>query len=237
MTNFKYGNLFSQEEWDAMIPASYNDKNATVSNGLGVLHHRLCENLSFTGKYQMPVVQPVTCPVPNEIVAYYRTATKTCKGCVSHFYTSDTRIERIWKQPNVVLNQLLHEDTWVIGPDFSVYANLLFPQKTWNIFRNKLIVAWWQYSGVKVIPNISWVNYDYDLSFDGWPRESVIAVNSTGVGNSNRCKAMWIDGYREMIKRLSPIRILRYGAKQDGENEEISRYYENDNKKFSRHGR
>lgn len=229
--------LFSKEEWDAMVPASYEEKNATASDSLGILHHRLCQNLSFTGEYQMPVVRPVVCPIPDEIAAYYRTSTKHYENCASHFYTSDTRIERVWKHPNTVLSELLNEDAWVIGPDFSVYAELLLPQQIWNIFRNKLIVAWWQYNGVKVIPNISWTNQDYDRSFDGWPNKSVIAVNSTGVHKSSRCKAMWIAGYREMIKRLNPSCILRYGAKQEGEIEEISHYYANDNKKFSHYGR
>lgn len=235
--NTKNDCLFSREEWDAMVPASYERKNATASDRLGILHHRLCQNLSFTGKYQMPVIRSVTCPIPDEIAVYYRTSMRHSAGCASHFYTSDTRIERVWKYPNMVLSELLNEEAWIIGPDFSVYADLLLPQQMWNIFRNKLIVAWWQYNGVKVIPNVSWINYDYECSFDGWPRNSVIAVNSTGVGTSSRCKAMWIAGYREMIKRLHPQCILRYGAKQDGEIEEISYYYANDNKKFSHYGR
>jgi len=229
--------LFSKEERDAMVPDSYEERNVTASDSLGILQHRICQDLSFTGKYQMPVVKSVACPIPDEISAYYRTSTRRLENCVSHFYTSDTRIERVWKHPNAVLNELLNEDIWVIGPDFSVYADLLFSQQIWNIFRNKLIVAWWQYNGVKVIPNISWINYDYDCSFDGWPRNSVIAVNSTGVGKSSRCKAMWIAGYHEMINRLNPSCILRYGAKQEGEIEEISHYYVNDNKKFLHYGR
>jgi len=236
MENYK-DCLFSKEEWDSMVPVPFENKNATTTESLGILHHRLCQNLSFTGKYQMPVVQSVACPVPDDIFAYYRTSSRQYKNHASHFYTTDTRIERVWKHPNAFLNELLCSDSWVIGPDFSVYADLLFSQQMWNIFRNKLIVAWWQYNGVKVIPNVSWINYDYDCSFDGWPKNSVIAVNSTGVGKNCRSKAMWIAGYREMIKRLNPTHILRYGAKQAGEREEISSYYSNDNQKFARNGR
>ena len=40
-----------------------------------------------------------------------------------------------------------------------------------------------------------------------------------------------------MIKRLNPVHILRYGAKQDGEIESISTYYTNDNFKVINYGR
>lgn len=113
---------------------------------------------------------------------------------------------------------------------------MVFAQKLWNIFRNKLLVAWWQFNGIDVIPNISWMNDNYECSFEGWPKGSVVAVNSTGVGNSERCKTMWIEGYNKMIDYLHPIHIVRYGAKQIGENEAISTYYPNDNLTIARHG-
>lgn len=47
---------------------------------------------------------------------------------------------------------------------------------------------------------------------------------------------MWLEGYKVMLETLEPTHILRYGAKIEGENEAISTYYDNDNKKFAKYG-
>lgn len=229
--------LFSDEEWNSTNPTS-NIQDKDICQ-LGILHHGLCEHISFTGNYQMPSVKPIICNVPKCIMAYYRTTSETPGYVVPHFFTDDKNIEKMWTYPYRFLKTIASRNSIIIGPDFSVYAELVFPQKCWNIFRNKLLTAWWQSNQIKVIPNISWINENYECSFDGWPKNSIIAVNSTGVGNSKRCKAMWISGYKKMLDCLRPIHILRYGAKQDGENESISTYYPNDNYIIARssHGR
>ena len=228
--------LFDDGEWDDLVLASNKNKIDYNYGRLGILHHRLCQGLSFTGRFQMPVVKKVICEIPKQIIAYYRTKSGLFGDCTPHFYTNDNRIECLWAHPHKMLKSIRNRYSLVIGPDFSVYGELLLAQKLWNIFRNKLIVAWWQYWDLVAIPNISWIEGEYDLSFDGWPQNSVVAVNSTGVGHSKRCKAMWIEGYKEMVKRLNPIHIIRYGAKQKDEIESISTYYTNDNLKAARYG-
>lgn len=227
--------LFPDEEWEAMASNSVDvfckivckDSNDQVE--VGTLHQTLCQNLNFTGNYQMPCVTPIICDIPQRIVAYYRTTTGKYKGYVPHFYTDDKHFESLWTHPFKAVKQISSNTSLIIGPDFSVYADMVFAQKIWNIFRNKLLVAWWQFNGIHVIPNVSWINENYECSFEGWPKNSVIAVNSTGVGKSKRCKRMWISGYKKMLEYLKPVHILRYGAKQEGENESISTYYSNDN--------
>lgn len=221
-----------------MVTTSDRIFKAKEPNSLGILNHKLCEVLSFTGKYQMPIVEAIECPPPTSIAALYRLKRHTAFGnCVPHFYTPDGHFENAWNHPNKILGSLFRFRT-VISTDFSVYHELVYAQKVWNIFRNKLLAAWWQYNGINVIPNISWLyGFDYDISFDGWPRNSVIAVNSTGVGRDPYCQHTWLTGYKEMLRRLSPIHIIRYGVKIAGECEAISTYYPNDNKIFARYGR
>lgn len=228
--------LFNEDELNAMVSNSNEIVSDRVTDNLGILHHGLCQNLNFTSSFQMPIVKPILCDIPKHIIAYYRTTTGKYSNAVPHFYTDDKHLEGLWTRPNKYARMILSRNTLIIGPDFSVYAELVFTQKLWNIFRNKLLVAWWQYNGIDVIPNISWINENYECSFDGWPQGSVIAVNSTGVGNSERCKAMWITGYKKMLEYLNPAHIIRYGAKQIGENDTISTYYPNDNLIMARYG-
>lgn len=229
-------NIFSKEMWNQLIKTSAKIAEVQSPIPLGILNKNICQNLLFTGEYEMPVVKPTLCNIPKEIIAFYQIKRFKDKGYVPHFYTDDYKFENVWSFPRKSLPTLMHCSE-IISTDFSVYEDLLFPQKLWNIFRNKLLAAWWQYNGLKVIPNVSWIHgKDYSISFDGWPKESVIAVNSTGVGNCCRCKSMWLEGYNAMLEILKPTHILRYGVKIKGECESISTYYRNDNKKFRNYG-
>lgn len=98
-------------------------------------------------------------------------------------------------------------------------------------------MAWWQYKGKTIIPNIIVDPAIIDYCLEGYPKHSVIAMNSTGIGKDERAKQNWQIIYPFVIDRLAPVRIIRYGGKQPNEREEISVYYENDNKKFSNYGR
>ena len=48
---------------------------------------------------------------------------------------------------------------------------------------------------------------------------------------------IWQKGYEEMIKRIEPSCILRYGDIMPNECDEISVYYPNDNLNYLRNGR
>ncbi len=230
------GNLFDEQEWNRLIVSSCQIAESKEPTSLGVLNQSICQHLAMTGQYEMPVVRAINCSAPKEMVALYHIGRWKEEGCIPHFYTADGRFENTWEYPAKVLGTLA-KYPMTVSPDFSVYENLALPQKLWNIFRNKLLAAWWQYNGLKVIPNVSWIyGKDYAMSFDGWPSHSVIAVNSTGINGDERCRMMWLEGYKVMLEMLKPTHILRYGGHIEGECERISTYYENDNKKFIKHG-
>lgn len=234
---YKEANLFSQSVLHTQKSPSVKLTEVATLTCHPVLNQDICQYLSFTGDYEMPVVKPIDIPAPQGIIAFYQM--KRCKGFgyTPHFFTSDYKYEYIWTHPHKALRTLKNYPQ-IISPDFSVYEDLLLPQKYWNIFRNKLLAAWWQYNGLCVVPNVPWIHgFDYHLSFDGWPKHSVIAINSTGVGRDDRCKAMWLEGYHVMMEMLSPKHILRYGVKIAGECEVISTYYPNDNKTIAVYGR
>lgn len=228
--------LFNEEEWNRLISVSRQIAESKEPEFSGVLNQCICQCLSTTGRYEMPVVKAINCSIPNDIVALYRIDRCKVEGSIPHFYIEDSKFESTWTSPRKSLDKIARYPM-VISPDFSVYENLAFPQKLWNIFRNKALAAWWQYNGLNVIPNVSWLyGKDYAISFDGWPKHSVIAVNSTGVNGDERCKIMWMEGYKVMLETLRPIHILRNGVKIEGEAELISTYYDNDNRKFARYG-
>ena len=67
-------------------------------------------------------------------------------------------------------------------------------------------------NGIRVIPTISWAGPDsFDWCFDGEPEGYTVAVSSVGTQNSKEQKQLFLNGYREMLVRLQPSKIIMYG--------------------------
>ena len=89
-----------------------------------------------------------------------------------------------------------------------------------------------------MIPNVTWSTpSSYDYAFTGIPKHSVIAINSTGIIGNPAAIYLWRKGYEEVLFKLKPTIIIRYGDKIPGEREGISVYYENLNLRNLRNGR
>ena len=65
---------------------------------------------------------------------------------------------------------------------------------------------------MKVIPTLSWSDENsYDFAFDGIEQGGVVTVSTVGVIKNEYANKLWIDGMKEMIKRVKPKTILIYG--------------------------
>ena len=206
---------------------------------LGTLHSVLCRGIEFTSKNQFPIVEPYSGNIPEMFCSVHRLRKKPeslLRDLCGHFFTPDSNIEPFWNNPFRYL-LWLRQFGYVISTDFSIYTNMVLIQKLWNSFRNKLMSAFYQRNGVNLIPAPSWGDLDnIELYMEGWPKDSLIAVNSTGIGQDKQCRHIWLDGYYAMLDILKPIHILRYGAYMEGERKDISTYYPNNNKPGYRYG-
>lgn len=216
-----------------------SDQLIDIKGGLGPLHLYLCQKLHFTSRNQFPVVHPYLKDIPEIMQSVHRLIHKPdsyLKQCCGSFFTQDSNFERFWTYPHKYID-FLKRLQCVISPDFSIYTNMVQMQKFWNSFRNKLLSAFFQHYDIPLIPAPSWGDLKYiDLYMEGWPKNSIIAINSTGVGRDKRSRHIWLDGYYAMLDILKPIFILRYGNMIEGENTEISKYYPNNNKTGYRYG-
>ncbi len=231
-------NKYIQGELFSGFYHSLKDEKPTVNQRVGNFYdfnflHKEGLKLNFTSCFNQPVVRLCNIPIPERIKALNRLSRKnTFCRVTPHFYVDDKHFNTLWTQFYVYLDRLRFFPS-VIGPDFSTYSDWLLDIVRWNIFRNKFVVALLQYYGIDVIPNVSWsLPNSYEFAFEGLPQNSLIAVNSTGVGHNGFSKSLWLQGYKEMLSVLRPKHILRYGSVQKGEDESISTYYDNDNKMF-----
>ncbi len=205
---------------------------------LGPLHMVFNQFINFTSRYQQPIVKPAKSALPDKISALYRIANKYDKYALTcpHFFTKDENIEPAWTRPLSYLAKL-QKFGRCMSPDFSIFENMVNEQKKWNSFRNKFLTALWQHFGIDVIAAPSCGDIaDIDYYMEGWPKHSLIAINSTGVGTNKHSQYLFLDGYFAMLDILKPTHILRYGACIEGERTDISTYYPNDFRKEVKHG-
>ncbi|MDE7442392.1 MAG: DUF4417 domain-containing protein [Muribaculaceae bacterium] len=198
----------------------------------------MCECCNFTSNWQMPIIEPVIDLdiLKYEIMGYDRIANPKHLAYGMHFYSADHKILPSLRSYLKVYERIKGQP-FIIGPDYSIKMNMPFPKKLSNSFDIKLVTAWYQFMGSLTIPNIVWADVEHmDAYLEGYPKNSIIAINSTGLGWNQRARENWISGYRHVVQELNPLAIIRYGAKIKGEIESISVYKKNDNLKSSKYG-
>ena len=179
------------------------------------------------GFYQMPKLYPCD-TVPDDIRSfnYMMSATETNFGI--HFYCDDYQFERVWNRPEMYLPKM-RDFQCMFTPDFSLYLDMPMAMKIWNVFRSRLIGQMMQRDGLEVIPTVSWAEKEtFSFCFDGLPKDATLSISTIGVKQDKTATKIWRDGVDEMMKRLTPKRILIYGGKIDydyGDAEVI--YYDN----------
>lgn len=194
-----------------------------------ICYPEITKNLLKTNSYDMPVIRPnYTIPNVVDTTPFDRiNARNANRKSIVVFYINDYRFANRLTHPWRYTDLLLQYDG-VIAPDLSQYTDMDYPERLSNNYWNKVFTAYWQNQDVNIYPNVTWSLPDsYEYSLAGYPRKSVIAINSMGILKSNFSTSLWLDGYHYMVNALEPTCILRYGPKIYGEDESISIYLEN----------
>lgn len=166
------------------------------------------------GKYQMPVIEAES-HIPESLIGFNYALSSNDKNAGIHFYVDDYQFERIWTSPERYIEVLRPYDC-VLTPDFSLYMDMPYAMKIWNVFRSRLIGQMCQDAGLAVIPTVSWAEREtFDFCFDGLPENAVLSISTIGVKNSPEAMQIWRDGVAELIRRKQPKTLLVYGGKVD----------------------
>ena len=198
---------------------------------------QIFDKLVTESEFGMPIIPKYKGEIPEKLHPFNKAVAQKRYDGTPHFYLNDKEFTRILTFPEKYL-EILKRFPSVIAPDFSQYIDMPLPMRFYHCFLNKALAAYWISNGVNVIPNVTWSTPDsYDYSFAGIEKNCVIAINCTGVRKSGYSKYLWLEGYKEAIRRLEPECIIRYGEKMPGEAEEMSVYFENENYKMLKNGR
>lgn len=130
-----------------------------------------------------------------------------------HFFLYDYKFERVWKRLDQDVEKLKRYRA-ILSPDFSMYLEMSPVIQPYNVFRNRWCGVYFSSKGIRVVPTVSWGGEStFDFCFDGIPRGSTVAVSTymaSAHGNHAAQKEFFLKGYREMLRRIEPERIICY---------------------------
>jgi hypothetical protein len=185
----------------------------------------------------MPILEPYNGDIPKRMVAFDEAYTRNDTNCIVHFYEDDYRFLRLFRNPERYLD-FLRQCALVVEPDLSQHADMPSPLRHTHAYFNRLMAVFLQKNGCRVISNLTWSLRDsYQYSISGRPRNSVVAVNCTGILGNDVSMYLWREGYKNVVLPLCPTNIIRYGDRMPGENIAISTYFYNERLNKLRHGR
>lgn len=184
------------------------------------MNYRNCRNyenlerriFDGVGPYGIPPIAPVDYEGGCEFIGFnYAKGCKNTENKGIHFFLDDYQFNRLWTNVDRYI-PMLSKFRYVMSPDFSTYTDFPKAIQIYNHYRKHWVAAYLQEAGISVIPTISWSTPDsFEWCFDGEPENGVVAVSSVGCARNTESKALFIEGYREMIFRLRPEKIIFYG--------------------------
>ncbi len=184
-----------------------DERERTVNN----YNLREFDSIESIGYYQMPTLDPCNY-IPDDIIGFNQMLSTKNTNVGIHFYIDDYQFERVWQSPDIYIDKMKKYQC-VFTPDFSLYQEMPMAMKIWNIYRSRLIGQMCQRKGIKVIPTVSWCEKEtFDFCFDGLPEKSTLSISTIGVKQDTKAFDIWKEGMDEMIRRLSPNRLLVYGG-------------------------
>ena len=204
----------------------YGDERERTNRTYNLDIQSQCE---FTKDFwQMPIIRNDGF-VPEELIGFNYAKTSEKKNAGIHFYLDDYQFERVWNCPENYI-ELFQEYDCILSPDFSLYMDMPMPMKVWNVYRSRLIGAYYQSYGIPVIPTLSWAEKEtFDFCFKGIPKGSIVSISTVGVKKDKDALQIWKNGVKEMIEVIDPSILLIYGGKLDFDFRDAEVvYFEND---------
>lgn len=185
----------------------------------------LLSGISFEqNEMGMPMIKDIS-EFPQELIGfnYARTTSNFRKGV--HFYLDDYQFERVWNHPERYA-EMLRKFDFVFTPDFSLYMDMPKPLQIYNVYRNRLLGAYWQEQGINVIPTLSWSDEDsFHFAFSGIKPGGIVSVSTVGIYRNNEAREIWLKGMAKMIEIIRPKTILIYGKPIEFEHGDVRIVY------------
>lgn len=149
--------------------------------------------------------------IPHDVISFNeKYITHRDKHWLDHFI-DDYNFECMWNCLERYL-PIYNQFAGVIGPDFSLYQELLPPQCKWNVARNRIIDYRLQSLDIPEIPVASWQTKDsLSWSLDGLPDNSSIAVTTNGCQDNPYSFDTFLYGVNILQAAKTPYKLIICG--------------------------
>ena len=169
------------------------------------------DGLELSDKNNVPIVG-ATHSVPERIISFNNAlSSETETNSYVHFFIDDYQFDRVWRNPERYL-PVLARYRGIIAPDFSLFIDMPMAVQRWNVYRNRVLSAYYAKAGIDVIPSVGWSDErSYAFCFEGLPKYSTVAVSSNGCLSSKLGLYYFTQGFSRMVEVLKPATVLYYG--------------------------
>lgn len=128
-----------------------------------------------------------------------------------HMFVDDWRIQHVWRKPGEGLAKAILAGT-VTAPDFTIDDHYPLPLVQYQVWRSRIITAYWQAHDVVVVPVLQWGQpVTWDICASGIEKGSVVAVRGPQRGTDRA----WLRGMFFMLDRIQPLQILHFGRRAE----------------------
>ena len=167
----------------------------------------------------IPILYPAV-DLPKKVISfnYVNSSLKKAdfnhKDYYVHFYIDDYQFERVWFTPLAYV-EVFKRFGGIIMPDYSIYDDLPLVVQQYNLYRSRLLAAYYQKQGIDVIANVTWSDEaSLDWSLSGLPNNVTIALSTNGCLNKD-VKTKFLTIYDKVIKMLNPSNVILVGSLPD----------------------
>lgn len=135
------------------------------------------------------------------------------KDTVVLMFNYDHKLLSLWNNPLKKVG-LFTGYYAVATPDYSIYPQMNINDIRHNNYMARWLGKTWQNYGCVVYPTITWWSPDtYDICFSGYAKGSIVVISTIGCQEN---KDVFLQGFNEMKRRISPSLIIVYGDMIDG---------------------
>jgi hypothetical protein len=168
-------------------------------------------NLELTPKNNVPVLR-ATHSVPDKLIPFnLALSPKADNDGYVHFFIDDYQFDRVWRNPERYL-PVLSRYKGIVSPDFSLFIDMPIAMQIWNVYRNRVLAAYYTQAGIDVIPCAGWSGErSYDFCFEGLPKYSTLAISTNGCLSSKEGVYYFTKGFNRMLETLKPTVVISYG--------------------------
>jgi hypothetical protein len=128
-----------------------------------------------------------------------------------HTFVDDWRLETVWRDPYYQVDRVILA-RWAMTPDFTIETYHSYYFTAWQIYRSRLIGAYWQQHLIHVVPVLQWGNPDFlELTLAGLRHCQIVAVRSP----TRESEREWFK-VAERLNQALPGRLVLHFGKKDG---------------------